>query len=278
MIKNILVGYDNSRSAQVALAQAIDLAEACAGRVHLLVVDTEEGLAPEPELPAEPTLVEMAEPVEDAEEFETESRVVPQFVEEARLKLHQAHVAGSIRITSGIRPAIRLREESSLADLVVVGRGGRRGGGGGLAGRTTRRRLQARLRCPTLICASEYIEPKSILLLYEFSPAGGRAVSVAGELSATLNIDLDVVVTANKRYSAERLGKRVASALLAHHAEGEIISSVSNPAEALLTAGLDRDPSIVVIPQPPRPMWSWQLPPLYTAALQLPHTMILIVP
>ncbi len=277
MIKNILVGYNNSRSAQVALAQATDLAEACAGRVHLLVVATDEG-PPQPELPAEPTIVEMAEPVEDAEEFETESRVVPQFVEDGRRQLHQAHVAGSIRITSGARPAVRLREGSHLADLVVVGRGGRRGGRSGLVGQTTRRLLQARLRRPTLICASEYIELESILALYEAREAGGQAVSIAGELSATLNIDLDVVVTANKRYSAERLGKRVATALLAYHTEGEITSSVSNPAEALLTEGLQRDPSIVVIPQPPVSRWSWQLPPLYTAALQLPHTMILIVP
>jgi len=48
MIKNILVGYDESRPAQVALAQAIDLAEATSGRVRLLVVRTEEGSAPQP--------------------------------------------------------------------------------------------------------------------------------------------------------------------------------------------------------------------------------------
>ncbi len=278
MIKNILVGYDNSRSAQVALAQAIDLAEAFNGRVHLLVVGTEEGPPPEPELPTEPSIVEIAELGEEAEELEPESRVVPQFVEEARLKLQQAHVGGSIRTISGARPAVRLGEESHLADLVVVGRGGKPHSGSGQVGRNTRQLLQGRLLRPVLVCSSEYIAPESILLVYQSSHAGGRAVSVAGELASTFNVDLDVVVIGPKRHAAERRRDRVESALLAYHTEGEVISSLTAPGQALLTEGLQRNPSVVVIPQPPPAMWSWQLSPLYTAALQLPDTMILVVP
>ncbi len=278
MIKNILVGYDNSRSARVALAQAIDLAEAFGGRVHLLVVGTEEGPPPEPELAPEPGIVEMAELGEEAEELETAGPVVPLFVEEARLKLHQAHVAGGIRITSDARPAVRLREESHLADLVVVGRGDKRHSSSGQGGRNTRQLLQRRLLRPVLVCSSEYIAPESILLVYQSSDAGGRAVSVAGELATTFNVGLDVVVTARRRHAAERRRDQVESALLVYHTEGEVVSSATTPTEALLTEGLERNPSVVVIPQPPPPMWSWQLSALYPAALQLPDTMILVVP
>ncbi len=277
MIKNILVGYKSSRAARVALAQAIDLAEACLGRVHLLVASPEPGPMPEAELPSEPGVLQMVDSAEDAPELEHEGPVIPPFVDEARLKLHEAHVAGSIRVIVGGQASVCLREESHLADLVVIGRSGRPARGGQV-GRTSRRLLQRRLRRPLLICTSEYTEPKSILLLYEFCPAGGRAVSVAGELATTLNIDLDVVVTTNKRYGAERQRKRVESALLAYHTEGDVISAVGSAEEALLTEGLQRNPSIVVIAQPPAPLWSWQFSPLYTTALELPATMILVVP
>ena len=98
MIKNILVGYDDSRPAQMALAQAVDLGEASSGRVHLLVVRSdEEEAAPQPELAGEPEILEMVdrgleEPADDQEP------PAPPFVAEARHELASSSVAGAIRV------------------------------------------------------------------------------------------------------------------------------------------------------------------------------------
>jgi len=274
MIKNILVGYDESRPAQVALAQAIDLAEVTSGRVRLLVVRTEERSAPKLELAAEPGIAEMVDVGLDDEELETESAGVPPFVEQARTKLIAADVAGSIRVASGGQPAACLQEEADLADLLVVGRS--RAHSGGQVGRTTRNLLKGHLAGPLLICASQYLPITSLLLVYWPGQLGGRAVSVAGGLAATLNIDLNTVVTTSGRRTLRRERARVASALLAYHTEGEVIATTEAPAQAVLTAGLQYNPSLLVIPEPSLPRWPWQLAPLYSSALELPDTLLLI--
>ncbi len=276
MIKNILVGYDDSRPAQVALAQAIDLAEATSGRVRLVVVRTEEGPAPEPELAAEPGIVDMVDVGLDDEELETESAGAPPFVEQARMKLAAADVGGSIRVANGGQPAACLREEADLADLLVVGRG--RAHGGGQVGRTTHRLLRSPLPCPLLICTGQYLPITSLLLVYWPGQPGGRAVSLAAKIAATLNIDLDTVVTAPGRRAPRRERDRVESALLAYHTEGEVVAITEDPNQAALTAGLQYNPSVLVLPKAPPPLWSWQLPPLYATALELPDTLLLIVP
>jgi len=274
MIKNILVGYDESRPAQVALAQAIDLAEATAGRVRLVVVRTEEGPAPQPELTAEPGIVDMVNVGLDKDELETESAGVPPFVEEARMKLAAADVGGSIRVANGGQPAGCLREEADLADVLVVGRS--RAHSGGQVGRTTRNLLKSHLPCPLLMCTNQYLPITSMLLVYWPGPGSGRAVSLAGELAATLNIDLDTVVTAPGHRAPRRERARVASALLAYHTEGEVIATAEAAAQAVFMAGLR--PSLLVIPEPSLPRWPWQLAPLYSSALELPETLLLIVP
>jgi len=276
MIKNILVGYDESHPAQVALAQAIDLAEATSGRVRLLVVRIEEGPAPQPELAAEPGIVEMVDLGLDDEELEAESAGAPPFVDQARTKLVAADVGGSIRMVNGGQPATRLREEADLADLLVVGRS--RAHSGGEVGRTTRNLLKSHLPCPLLICASQYLPIASLLLIYCQGQAGGRAVSLAGELSSTLNIDLNTVVTAPGRRAPRRERAQVESALLAYHTEGEVAATTEDPSQAVLTAGLQYNPSLLVIPEPSLLRWPWQLAPLYSSALELPDTLLLIVP
>ncbi len=276
MIKNILVGYDESRPAQVALAQAIDLAEATSGRIRLLAVRTEEGPAPQPELAADSGIVDMVEVGLDEDELETEAAGAPPFVEQARTELAAAGLGGSIRMASSWQPAACLREEADLADLLVVGRS--RAHSGGQVGRTTRNLLKSHLPCPLLICTNQYLPITSILLVYWPGPRGGRAVSLAAQLAATLNIDLDTVVTAPGRRAPRRERARVELALLAYHTEGEVVAISEAPAEAVLTAGLQYNPSLLVIPEPSLLRWPWQLAPLYSSALELPDTLLLIVP
>ena len=276
MIKNILVGYDDSRPAQVALAQAMDLAEATSGRVRLVVVRTEEGPAPQPELAAEPGIAEMVDVGLDEEELETESAGAPPFVEQARTKLAAAGVEGSVQVADGWQPASCLREEARIADLLVVGRG--RAHNGGQLGRTTRNLLKSHLPCPLLICAGQYLPITSMLLVYWPSSSAGRAVSLSGEIAATLNINLNTVVTARGHRAPHRERARVSSALLAYHAEGEVTATTEDPQQAVLTAGLQYNPSLLVIPEPAPRWWPRQLSPVYSAALELPDTLLLIVP
>ena len=276
MIKNILVGYDESRPAQVALAQAIDLAEASSGRVHLLVVTSdEEEAAPQPGLAGEPEILEMVdrgleEPADDQEP------PAPPFVAEARHELASSSVAGAIRVVRGGRPADRLREEANLVDLLVVGRGRVRHGW--QAGRNTEALLKRPLPCSLLVCADEYQQIASLLLVYYPAQAAGRALSCAGQLASDLNIPLDVVVSSHGRRATKRQRERVESALLAYHTEGEVVASAEAPEEAALSEGLERNPTALVVPQPSLPRWPWQLSLLYSAALELPDTLLFIIP
>jgi len=232
MIKNILVGYDESRPAQVALAQAIDLAEATSGRVPLVVVRTEEELAPQPELAADAGIVDMVNVGLDEEELGTETAGTLPFLEQARTMLAATDLGSSIRIATGGQPAVCLREEARLADLLVVGRS--RAHSGGQVGRTTRNLLKSHLPCPLLICAGQYLAITSILLIYCPDSSAGRAVSLAAELAATLNIDLNTVVTTRGHRAPRRERARVASALLAYHTEGEAIATTEAPQQAVL--------------------------------------------
>jgi len=112
-------------------------------------------------------------------------------------------------------PAVCLREEADLADLLVVGRS--RAHSGGQVGRTTRSLLKCHQPCPLLICTNQYLPITSILLVYWPGHPGGRAVALAAELAATLNIDLDTVVTGPGHRAPRRQRARVESALLAYH-------------------------------------------------------------
>ena len=65
---------------------------------------------------------------------------------------------------------------------------------------------------------------------------------------------------------------------MAHHTEGEVVATTEDPNEAVLTAGLQYNPSLLVIPGPSLRRWPWQLALVYSSALELPDTLLLIVP
>ena len=278
MIRNIAVGYDGSPAAQVALEQALDLAERAAARIHLVTAIEEVSPDSEQDVLSAPDVLDMLDSAESLAETPSEQgAVIPAFLEQARLKCQEAHISCTVRISHG-QAARHLREHGWLVDLMVIGRCARRRHlRAGRIGRSAHQLLRTAQR-PTLVCAREYIHIGSLMVVYEQSATGGRALAMAGELAATLNVPVDVVVAGRSRHTRERWMAQVRGALRAYHVEASIESSVAPPAQALTTLALDKNPSVVVLPQRRRLLGSWRLPTLYRTALQLPDTMVMVVP
>jgi len=277
MIKNIVVGYDGSPPAQVALEQALDLAEAGLARIHLVAAIEEFGPDSEADILTQPNVLGILDSANGLSQEPSEERAtVPGYLEEARLRCQEAHISCTVSV--GHQQATGyLRGYNWLADLLVVGRCSRRQPKAGEIGRSAHRLLQMAQR-PTLVCAQQYIGVTSLMVVYEQSAIGGRTLAIAGELAAKLNVPLDILVAGHGRQTLRRWVAAARSAVQAYGVESNIESSTAPVSQALTTLALDRTPSIIVSPQRRLRLGSWRLPAVYRTVLQLPDTMLLVVP
>lgn len=282
MIKNILVGYGGTRGSLVALAQALDLAQAAGARLRLARIETvgdDSGIAAlAMDSPAEVGLSASGVLAAAAEraEVEPDSMGPSAVLEEGALRCRDAGVNCSLARFYG-DPAERLSELSRLADVVVIGRRGDASAyRGGLMGRTARK-LAAGALVPTLFADREYLEPRSATLYYEPRPEGGRALAVAAEVASLLNITLNVACAGRGRTSPAQAEQEARFALRAYHLDGDFIASSQAGAEAVQNAALLwGDPLLVVPTSPPRglfPDFS-----VLRAAMATPNTNVLLVP
>lgn len=277
MIKNIVVGYDGSPPARVALEQGLDLAEAGSGRIHLVTAIEEFDPRAEQDMLGEPGVIDILDSTERLGEPLQEQQVaVPPYLEEARLRCQEAGTACRLNVGHG-RAAAYIQKYWWLADLLVVGRRAKRRSKAGGIGRTLQQLLRAPQR-PTLVCAEDYGSTSSLVAVYEQSVTGGRALALAGELGAQLNVPVDVLVAGQRRATLSQWLAQAQTTLQAYHVEGSFESSVSATPRALTSLALDRNPSVVVVPQPGRLLPALGLPALHQAALRLPDTMLLVVP
>lgn len=248
MIKNIVVGYDGSPPAQVALEQALDLAEAGLARIHLVAAIEEFGSDSEEDMLTRPDVLDILDAANDlGQEPSGERTTVPGYLEQARLRCQEAHISCTVSVGHQ-RAAGYLREYSWLADLLVVGRYSRRQLKAGKIGRSAQQLLQTAQR-PTLVCAQEYIGVTSLVVVYEQSAVGGRTLAMAGELGTKLNIPLDILVAGHGRQTLRRWLAAARSTVQAYGVESNLESSTAPVSQALTTLALDRSPGIVVLPQ-----------------------------
>ncbi len=277
MIKNIVVGYDSSPPAQVALEQALDLAEASAARIHIAAAIEEFSPDSEADILHQPDVLDILDAANSlGEEAEGERVTIPAYLEEARLRCQEAHISCAVSVGRQ-RAAGYLRQCSWLADLLVVGRCSRRRLTAGEIGRTAHRLLQTAQQ-PTLVCAENYITVTSLMVVYEQSVIGGHALAVAGEVGAKLNVPVDVVVAGHDRQTLHRWLAAARHGLQAYHVEGNFDSSAASLSQALTTLALERTPSLIVMPHTRLVVGSWRLPAVYHTVLQLPDAMLLVVP
>lgn len=277
MIRNILVGYGGSRGAQVALSQAIQIAQASGGRIRLALVEDVADSAAEVGLVADRSLEQtVLAAAEERSEVEPDSLGPSPALEEAALRCQTEGVACSLTRSYG-NVAQRLLGLSRLADLVVVGR---RGEGSryrrSVLGRNARR-LAAGATTPTLFADRDYLSIRSATLYYEPRPAGGHALSRVAEICSLLNVDLNVVSVSFGNIDAPAAEVEARQALRAYHVEGEFITGGAAGPEALQNAALLWGDPLLVVPAPaPRALF-----PDYSvlrAAMATPNTNVLLVP
>lgn len=280
MIRNILVGYDASRSSEVAVAQALSLAEALGGRIHLVTVVEETDATAEEELGPQPL-----DPVEAAmppgeEEDQEERALIPLDIEGIKRVCDSRHIVCEHEVLFSTSPGARLIRRSRLADLVVIGRRSERAQGAPARLGRTADFMARRLVSPTLICARDYLDLRSVLVSYQASVSGGKALAFAAGLCELLNASLHLLVCDRDRRAAGAALEAAREALRAYKVEGEHSIALTSPAEGLGKAAMEGEASLIVVPGARKRPWGlpWARNEALGRALELPNTAVLAYP
>lgn len=279
MIKNIILGYSNSRGAQVAFSQAVDIARPTKARLHVTIIEplaaAEGQVTLKPDILADATaaalpdmMTPLHEPAPDAAPT-AELESVAETCRREEVFCTFNHHYGD--------PGMRLTQLGRLANLLVVARRDEpRAAQAQPAGRTARH-LAAHATTPTLFTDREYLPPKSATLFYEPRQAGGRSLAVAGEIASLLNMALNVVCLPYGEVDASAAEEEARFALRAYHVDGEFLKASSSVAEALQNAALSWNDPFVILPAPPRKLL-FNSHQAVALALGLPNTNLLLVP
>jgi nucleotide-binding universal stress UspA family protein len=283
MLRNVAVGIDTSPGSQVPLRQALELATACAARLHLLgaLEDAAGGEEAPLGAPQGPFLLSAPQgPVLDVslpgEPPEEPPAGLPSHLDRARQACHEEGVPCRVHLHRG-EAWPWLEETARLANVLVVGRHAAHGAQGPRWGRTLRRLLQDP-EVPLLVCGREVVEGRLGLLLYTPDAAGARALALTAEICAGLNVPLGVIAAAPQRHDAAAALVNARDALYAYQLDCDFTAVEGAPAAALLELSLERHPSLVALPVQPRPLRSFLTHPLCQAALDVPEAAALIVP
>lgn len=276
MIKNIILGYSGERGSQVALAQAADLARAAKARIHVASVEPLRTADLAINLPADLTAEAFssvsAETVALPDIPEEPSTVLDDLLEKCRRE--------EVFCTFGDYhgdPAIRLLKLSRQCELLVVGRRDEpRHSSAPPLGRVARV-LATRANTATLFTDREHLPWKSATLLYEPRGAGGRALSLGGQICSLLNITLNVLCVRYGETEAADAEDEARFALRAYHVEGQFASSNASSAEALRNAALVHSDPLLIIPAPLRRLFGADTE-LIRLASSMPNSNMLLVP
>ena len=274
-MRNILVGIDGSRGAQTALRQALGLCSGPRARLHL--VRAVEPGGPDTDLgvdePGDPLAI-----LDRAEALSGETEEAPAAEDDdmaAALRMcEDAGVSCTHQRLHGPAWSV-LRDQAPAMDALVIGRHGHAPGrplGANAAA------IIARPVVPTVLCREEVVPWERLLLAFERSAAGGRALKLAGDLAAELNVSLDVLVAAPERERGARNLASAQKALRAYHVDGEFVHHRGRTPEVLQSAALELNSAVVAVPAGPGRRWPRARAATVTAALNLPGALVIIVP
>lgn len=281
MLRNIVVGYDGTRSSEVAVEQAIALAAGTGGRVYLVHVTTVSDADLGGEMVArEPDIADQAlgpEPRDEDEEDQAPDGEVVLRVEPIQRRCQELHLVCEEEQLFGRRAGFRLLQRSWTAELLVVGRGSE--ARPAEVGPTTTF-LLGELVAPTMVCARQYVELRTVLVPYKRSVAGGRALTFAARLCETLNIALHVQVCEPRRLDAQEAAEGVRRHLRAYHIESTVDISPAPPHEVIHSVGIEREASLIVIPGAHKRyyVFPWQRNQTLWHALDVPGAAVLAFP
>ena len=279
MVRNILVGYDGTRPADVAVAQAIALAELAGGRIHLANVMpvTEDAGQEVGEAESDLATLALGQSERETRDEIPDDGLQPVTVEEIHRRCQDLHIVCEDEQLFGRHPGIRLLRRSWLAELLVIGRGRERRSGQPGPNATF---LLTELVAPTLVAARQYVELRTVLMPYKLSGDGGRGLSFAAQLCQVLNAQLEVLICEPRRTEAHEARAAVERFLRAYHVESSTDVALAAPHEAVQSAALERASSLVIVPGAHKRNYvlPWQRNETLWRALEVPGAAVLAYP
>jgi nucleotide-binding universal stress UspA family protein len=279
MVRNILVGYDGTRPADVAVAQAIALAELAGGRIHLANVMpvTEDAGQEVGEAESDLATLALGQSERETRDEIPDDGLQPVTVEEIHRRCQDLHIVCEDEQLFGRHPGIRLLRRSWLAELLVIGRGRERRSGQPGPNATF---LLTELVAPTLVAARQYVELRTVLMPYKLSVDGGRGLSFAAQLCQVLNAQLEVLICEPRRTEAHEARAAVERFLRAYHVESSTDVALAAPHEAVQSAALERASSLVIVPGAHKRNYvlPWQRNETLWRALEVPGAAVLAYP
>jgi len=238
MIKRILLATDGSKPALAAEKLASWLAyEAEAGLEVLYVRDIR--LIRMPEL-MDWGAISIPMPVyhEEIEKVLTARAEV--VLERVRREAEKAGVKVEPVIRTGV-PYQVIDEEARTADLVVIGRAGEASGHEATGLGSTTERVVRTSPTPVVVAALEPNRPQRVLLAYDGSDPATRALHIAAELAADLDLPATVLTVHDDPLKAEELAAEAASYLEDHGVTTEVETAGGEPDERILEAQSPND-------------------------------------
>jgi len=281
MLKNILVAYNGRQGSQVAFRFAAELAQAAQARLHLAYIETWKASVEMPlyvdDVPVSAEISRVvqeesmagtaADEMQAALESEIFSSVARQCMEEG-LYCHFIYQHGD--------PVERLSQLARTANLLVLGKHDEPPAIGAPPLGRVPRRLAFRMPAPILLTALEYYPFNSLTLYYEPTPAGGRALSLAGEIAHWRNLTLNLLVAGHNDISSSAALEEAQIALRAYHVEGDWLLIEDKEPGGLYRALLPWNDPLVVLPAPPRRLFGRPLEPLRPLLNQLTLHVLLV--
>lgn len=272
---NVMIGYDDSRYSDVAVQQAVALAERSGARLHLL--HAMEPVGPGNAIEIGPS----SDPVAYIDRMEKlRSPEEPPLHEdmdgpaEALARCEEAGLVARLQTVRAMAvPA--LRENCVAMDLLVLGR---RGTVGRREIGSTASNVMSRPVVPTLLCRDTVVPWGDVMVAYEPTPNGGRALKTGALLAQELNTALDVVIADPEREKGRRAEAYVSRALRAFQLDGRVERHEAKVAEALQHAALEHPCSVVVAPAGRACPWPWTRSDVVNSALSYPGALALVVP
>ncbi len=138
-------------------------------------------------------------------------------------------------------------EQSELADLVVMGRGGEHGERlEGFLGSTTENVVR-QSTCPVLVTGRPEAKIHRIVVAYDGSGHARQALHFATSIGETWIVPFEVLVVSREEGEGDRIVEEARSYLEAHELEVEYTVRAGDPREVILEFSKEREADLLVM-------------------------------
>ncbi len=247
MIKNILVCMDGSAHGDVAREYSLYLARRLDARLeglHVLDSRTLEG----------PLMADISGWV-GAQPFAAQLQQFRELLQQKGETILQAFAArcqaedltAESRLRMG-HPAREILEQETRTELLVLGRQGEHAAWLGDSPGSTAERVARSSVKPCLVTPGAFHPIDKLLVAFDGSAHGSKAVHVAAELALALDVPLSVltVVTDKDSDAAHRIAQEGAEMARAHRCRTNHLVASGRPDEAILSTAREQDFSLIV--------------------------------